>query len=103
MKLCVASLEPVREFCVGWTQRYARTSSVLRSVSRLSNGRKPRPVRCLVILGLCLFVTAGLQAQTRRPWMHHNQGYGLRLALFRGFKTGVSCATHPNESTLTTG
>src|SRR5712671_7872109 len=26
-----------------------------------------RPVRCLVILGLCLFVTAGLQAQTPDP------------------------------------
>src|SRR5579859_3134858 len=28
---------------------------------------KPRPVRCLVILGLCLFVPAGLQAQTPDP------------------------------------
>jgi hypothetical protein len=23
MKLCVASFQPVRGFCVGWTQRYA--------------------------------------------------------------------------------
>jgi len=58
---------------------------------RLSNGRKPRPVRCLVILGLCLFVTAGLQAQTPDPTPLDvpQPGYGLRLALFRGFKTGV--------------
>ena len=37
----------------------------------LSFGRKrrakPRPVRCLAILGLCLFVTAGLEAQTPDP------------------------------------
>jgi hypothetical protein len=29
--------------------------------------RKPKWVRCLAILGLCLFVTAGLQAQTPDP------------------------------------
>jgi Alginate export len=29
--------------------------------------QKPRWVRCLAILGLCLFVTAGLQAQTPDP------------------------------------
>jgi hypothetical protein len=67
--------------------------------------QKPRWVRCLAILGLCLFVTARSRRrrQTQRPWTHHNQGYDLRSALFRDLKTGAFCVIHPSESILTTG
>ena len=61
--------------------------------------------RCLLIVGLCLFVTGVVNAQTLDPSPvdAHDREYGPRLALSRDLKTGAFCATHPNGSILTTG
>jgi hypothetical protein len=67
--------------------------------------RKPRWVHCLAILGLCLFVTTRLQAQTPDPTPLDalQPGYDLCSALFRDLKTGAFCVIHPSELILTTG